>query len=312
VKLFRVSGIDVYLHALFILLAAVWIFQGFQHDEPGWTFIWLGALWVSVLLHEFGHCWGARRVGGDAQEILLWPLGGLADCDAPMTPWAQFVTTACGPAVNVILAAVGVLVGWLAFGADPVRLLRGADWNAEITGTIVHVNVMLFTFNMIPAFPMDAGRLLQVALWTKLGFQRATRIAIYTSFVCSAALIVSGFFGSGWTGFIGVWVLLKAIETLRYLNAGAFAEYDEPWRQSLYIRDEKPRQPGFIARWLAKRRDARVRAVADAEAARTLKLDDVLRRVAEVGMDGLSREERAFLDLESARLRSQKPPAPEA
>ena len=192
VRLFRVAGIDVQLHSLFLVFAAVEIWRGFDEGHPGWTVVWLGALWLSVLLHEFGHCWGARTVGGEAHEVILWPLGGLALVEAPMTPWAQFVMTACGPLVNVILAALGVLVGWLAFHLDPVNLILGREWDAMVIGTFVNVNVMLFAFNMIPAFPMDAGRLLQVGLWTRIGFQRATRIAIYTSFVCSGALIVAG------------------------------------------------------------------------------------------------------------------------
>jgi Zn-dependent protease len=316
VRLFRVLGIDVYVHALFIIVAGFELLRGVQKGHVPWTLTWLGALWVSVLLHEFGHCWGARRVGGDAHEVLLWPLGGLALVDAPMTPRAQFVTTACGPLVNLILGGLGLAIGRFALGYEVQDLLwgYGLEWRDYALPVFVNANAALFLFNMVPAFPMDMGRIFQVVLWTRLGFQRAMRIAVYVSFVCAGALVIVGLtetssVGSGLTILVGLFVIQGAYRELQLVRSGAYAELDEPWRQTFLIREAPRSEPGFLARWSARRREARARAQAEEEAARTLKLDDVLRRVAAVGMDGLSPEERKFLDLESARLRSQKRPS---
>ena len=103
----RLFGITIRVHILFV----IWIAWRLIASGDGWQFhaAFLGMLFGIVLLHEFGHCFGARSVGGFAENILMWPLGGLAYAHAPMTPWAQFVTVASGPLVNVgfcVLAGV--------------------------------------------------------------------------------------------------------------------------------------------------------------------------------------------------------------
>ena len=97
-KVGRLFDINVRVHILFVIWIAFRLISG----GGNWTehAMFLGMLFGIVLLHEFGHCFGARSVGGDAENILMWPLGGLAYAHAPMTPWAQFVTVASGPAVN--------------------------------------------------------------------------------------------------------------------------------------------------------------------------------------------------------------------
>src|SRR5215831_18645662 len=99
----RLFGITIRIHILFPFVAAAVILRvAFQQGAV--LHAWVDAtlfeavLFFSVLLHEFGHCFGARAVNGDAQEILMWPLGGLARCDVPHTPRANFITTIAGPA----------------------------------------------------------------------------------------------------------------------------------------------------------------------------------------------------------------------
>jgi len=107
----RYLGIQVRVHITFVLLV---VFEMIQQGDPAWTLRWTGLLFLSVLLHEFGHCLACRSVGGQADEILMWPLGGLAFCRPPRRPWPEFVTVAWGPLVNVILASIsyGVLLVW--------------------------------------------------------------------------------------------------------------------------------------------------------------------------------------------------------
>lgn len=313
------SGIQVNLHIVFLIFAAIQFWQ--LKNTPGLACLFLATVWGSVLLHEFGHCFGARFQGGDATEIVLWPLGGLAICEAPQTPWSQGFVAAAGPAVNVVLAGLGWLLvavgpGWNESFYNAVGFSPGAIWH-----TLIYVNIGLFTFNMIPAFPMDMGRIAQAVMWVWLGFSKSMRIACYTSFVCAVGMIAwaigdhfapnatSAFLGSSLLFFIAIWVAQEAFTQLQLLNAGYYEELDEPWRQTFRYHPQnepKPREPGFIARWATKRQEAKAKREADAKEARAARLDEVLRRVAEVGMDGLTAEEKAFLDQESARLRERR------
>src|SRR5437867_2558335 len=115
----RFFGIPVRVHWLFPFVAAGLILQAaLQKDViPG---TWIDAMMLEallfgvILLHEFGHCFGARAVDGDAQEVLMWPLGGLAFVDVPHTPRANFIATAAGPAVNVVICMIsGLLFSWV-------------------------------------------------------------------------------------------------------------------------------------------------------------------------------------------------------
>src|SRR5262249_33705138 len=167
-------------------------------------------LFISVLLHEFGHCFGARAVNGDAREILMWPLGGLARCEVPHTPRANFITTLAGPAVNLVLALAALLALYFAGSYqpnwDPTRYVGQGSafihnmvplktWAGEhellspyswpvLVHHIFWVNYVLFLLNMVLlGFPMDGGRLLQAVLWKYLGYRRGTLGAIYAGFV---------------------------------------------------------------------------------------------------------------------------------
>src|SRR5581483_7496977 len=167
---------------------------------------------------------------------------------------------------------------------------------------------------------LDMGRIFQATLWVWTGFKRSMRIACYTSFVVAAGLIgwwlvdmfvpnyLSAYVG-GLTFLIAVWVAQTAWNELQMVEAGEYDDLDEPWRQTFRYhspKDEKSNEPGFIARWAARREEAKAQKDAEDQKARAARLDDVLRRVAQVGMDGLSAEEKAFLDEESARLREKR------
>ncbi|MGH7170560.1 MAG: site-2 protease family protein, partial [Gemmataceae bacterium] len=217
IPLGRVFGIRVQVHLLFFVVTLGLILRlALKRTEPpppeG---IWLdgvqlaGLLFVSVLLHEFGHCFAARWVDGDASEIMMWPLGGLATVDLPQQPRAHFITAAAGPAVNLLLAALCAL--FLAFMTDasyqppwnplyfPFRFdgsgaIHLSTWSGPIRtvhhmGAIVlarlfWVNWALFLLNVVlVCFPLDGGRMLQSLLWPSLGYRQATLFVIYAGFV---------------------------------------------------------------------------------------------------------------------------------
>src|SRR5271166_3278875 len=116
IPLGRLFGIQIKVHFLFpFMVVALMLREAYPPKAEAVPGAWIdagivmGLLFFSILVHEFGHCFAARRVGGDASEVLLWPLGGLANVDVPHQPRAHFLTAAAGPAANVVLGGAAVL-----------------------------------------------------------------------------------------------------------------------------------------------------------------------------------------------------------
>jgi Zn-dependent protease len=171
-KLGRVAGIDVFLHPTFLLLLAfVAMTQGGIASV-----VLMAAVFGCVLLHELGHALTARQFGIATQDITLYPIGGVARLrDLPRDPGAELLIALAGPAVNVMIALALVTLRWLG--------LFGSPWNPSLSlltplvDELIVVNVILALFNLIPAFPMDGGRVLRALLSGWLGRARATTIA---------------------------------------------------------------------------------------------------------------------------------------
>jgi len=178
----RIAGIDVYVHPTFLLLLAwVALVHYFAHGDLGEALYGLGfilALFGIVVLHELGHALTARRYGIRTRDITLLPIGGVARLERiPEDPWQELVVAVAGPAVNVVMAA-GIYVG-LALGqglslSPVVSVFRVGGGFLE---QLFWVNVTLVVFNLIPAFPMDGGRVLRALLAMRLDYVRATQIA---------------------------------------------------------------------------------------------------------------------------------------
>ncbi len=148
---------------------------------------------LSILLHEFGHVFACRAMGGLADSIILGPMGGLAAVQPPDRPWPQFVTTAGGPAVNALLWA-GF---WGLLKVDAVIVfLRGDSMVSTallvFIAYMIVINKMLLILNLLPIFPMDGGRLLQHILWPLAGYRNSQMITGMIGTVGGAALIVLG------------------------------------------------------------------------------------------------------------------------
>jgi Zn-dependent protease/predicted transcriptional regulator len=194
IKVLRVAGIDVRIHVTFLLLLA-WI--GYAHYQQGGraaaieglTFI--GALFGCVLLHEFGHAFAARAFGIRTPDITLLPIGGVARLQRmPDRPWQEFVVAIAGPAVNFIIA--GVLIFILGRETDIGHLGQLQSPRGELFAKLASVNIWLALFNLIPAFPMDGGRVLRALLATSMNYARATQIAAW---IGQALAFVFGFLG---------------------------------------------------------------------------------------------------------------------
>ena len=174
-----IAGIQVRIHLTFLLLLAfyAWIYYtdgGPQAAVDGVVFTLL--IFLCVLLHEFGHALAARTFGIRTPDITLLPIGGVARLERmPANPQQEFVIAIAGPAVNVLIAiAIFVVIG----GVVPVREFGLVDTaSGTLLDKLLVVNILLVAFNMIPAFPMDGGRVLRALLATQMRYPAATRLA---------------------------------------------------------------------------------------------------------------------------------------
>lgn len=168
----RYFGIQVRLHITFLYV----IYRAVA-TSPDVVFglLSVGALYLSILLHEFGHALAARWCDGEAHDILLWPLGGLAFVRPAFNPTAHLITTVAGPFVTLVLWLTLQPLGYILYHS-------GGEWLGMFLITIAGYNKFLFFFNVcIPAFPMDGGRILRDTIWHWMSAETATKIAVNVS-----------------------------------------------------------------------------------------------------------------------------------
>ncbi|WP_309083288.1 site-2 protease family protein [Chelativorans sp.] len=175
----KFGGTVVRVHITFLLLL-VWIW--FMHYRIGGApAAWEGVAFIiavfgCVLLHEFGHALAARRYGIRTPDITLLPIGGLARLERmPEEPGQEFVIAIAGPLVNVVIAGVIIVILGGTVGVE--QMMQVEDPRTNFLVRLAGVNIFLVLFNMIPAFPMDGGRVLRALLATRLDWARATQIA---------------------------------------------------------------------------------------------------------------------------------------
>jgi Zn-dependent protease len=183
IHLFKCFGIDVYLNWSWFILAAydIHIRRG-VYSSVIWNVGELLALFSIVLLHEFGHALACRSVGGLANEIVLWPFGGVAYASPPPRPGATLWTIAAGPLVNVILFPILSALVWMGGSVDVSQDLY------YFIIMIWKINLGLLCFNMLPVYPLDGGQILRALLWFPLGRARSQLIATGIGFMGAAGL----------------------------------------------------------------------------------------------------------------------------
>lgn len=179
IKIAKIAGTEIKIHVTFLLLVA-WI--GFVYSGQGGMpaavdgVLFILLLFACVVLHEFGHALAARRYGIPTPDITLLPIGGVARLQRmPDKPGQELVVAIAGPLVNVVIAAVLFLI--LGQITDVTQLGELANPRVNLLGKLAWVNVVLVAFNLIPAFPMDGGRVLRALLATRMNYARATHIA---------------------------------------------------------------------------------------------------------------------------------------
>jgi Zn-dependent protease len=327
----RLFGITIRVHVLFIAVALGQILYATRDKAmPGeWkaAAAVMAVMFVSVLLHEFGHCFGARIMDGDAQEILMWPLGGLAFVEVPHTAWANFVTIAAGPLVNLVLSiASGIVLSyhhleipwklWIGYPYDPA--LGVGAWQVWVQW-VFWVNLLQFTFNVfIPAYPMDGGRLVQCALWPRYGYRQATSIVVVLGFVSALIMgIVGAVMEDKQPGYfmlaLAIFIYVTCRQQFILLEQGgedSVFGYDFSAGYTSLERDQpaprRRRRPNFIRRWLDRRAAKKMHEEMEQREAEERRMDELLDKVNREGLQALTDEERRFLTRVSAKYRNRQ------
>ncbi|MHC4218820.1 MAG: site-2 protease family protein [Planctomycetota bacterium] len=299
----RVLAIDVRVHLLFLVFIVIELLRpvfGATGLGFGPSVLMLGCLFGVVFVHEIGHCLACRGTGGQADEILMWPLGGLAYC-RPRNLWrAHLVTAAGGPAVNVLLLSVltpalGILTGrwWGVALANPLRLFVplevSGSWILMTLFFLNAVSLILLLFNLLPIFPLDGGRIAQALLWPKLGYARSMRMAVRAGYVGAIALGIAGFvlpsvmlvciavFGG-----ITCWITHKQLQFTQDMMG--------------FETEQEPSHPGPSPREI-RRAERRARREQDEQQ----RVDAILQKIRDSGIDSLTAAEKRQLRRETRR-----------
>jgi Zn-dependent protease len=386
IPLFRAFGILVKLHILYIVITLGMIGRIYYlaPDQLGdYILIWVVLLFCIVLLHEFGHCFAARYVDGEAEEILMWPLGGLAFCSVPQTARANLITAIGGPLVNVVIClgtagamfAAGYLPPLNIFNTRQLYTPELSNWQSggndyapgtgfspyhirKDNGETIHsykliavegkhfavvgdkppieiekpsvtyypawvlwsarlfwLSWMLLLFNLIPASPLDGGRILQCILWGRSGdYRSATIVACYSGMAFALLFILlSIVFNDSLLFALAAFMVFSSYQQLVMLEMGseergAFG-YDFSKGYGGFGPEEEPapkqRKPGFIKRWRLARRAKREQVAAQQRAADEARMDELLDKISRNGKGSLTQEELRFMERASARYRNR-------
>lgn len=206
----RIAGTDVRLHFTFLIFLA-WIgIADYLAGGPAaavQSIVFILLVFLCVTLHEFGHILMARRFGVNTPQVILSPIGGIAAMERmPENPGQELLVAIAGPLVNVAIA----LLLMAAFGLGPDSLSAAGFDSATLAQRLLMVNVMLVLFNLIPAFPMDGGRVLRALLAMKMGAPRATALAARIGQFFAMLFFVLGLFWNPILMFVGIFIYFAA------------------------------------------------------------------------------------------------------
>jgi stage IV sporulation protein FB len=345
----RLSGITMRVHIFFPVVAIALIMRASVHEKAA-VGIWMdaamivGLLFLTVLLHEFGHCFAARRVGGDAQDILLWPLGGLAAVDVPHTPRANFLVAAAGPAVNFAICVGCALAlafcfntawqppwnifSWPMFVDQPglVTLTRwsgGVDPVTSVPAVIIArlfwVSWMGFVINVVlVGFPLDGGRMFQALVWPYAGYAQSMRYAIYAGFVTMIVVMLASVVMNEVLPLLLAWFIFTACSQqwlmLEQGGEDSLFGYDFSQGYTSLERDQErdvppppppPKKVGFFQGWLQRRAERKRQRDAERQEAEERRMDELLDKIQREGKHALTDEEQRFLKRVSERYKNR-------
>ncbi len=333
----RLFEIDIRVHIAFVICAVILVWmevpKGETADPRPFGPILVSAigtyalLFLIVLLHEFGHCFGARYTGGEADEILLWPLGGLAYTNPPHNATAHMITTLAGPMVNVLLCMLCsvVLIVWTgSLGAVPWNPLHPTipvSASVFLSATPAQIWVMRFfgisyfilLINLLPIFPFDGGRIVQAWLWPSKGYAASMEIATGTGMVGAILVGVVGLFTEqSWIllmiavfGYMTCWQTRRMLKEQGDLGTGQFG-YDFSQGYTSLDREEtrKAKRPGYFARRRARKQAKKAEHDRKRREEHERAVEGILLKISESGLDSLTPRQRRILEEETRRRRT--------
>jgi Zn-dependent protease len=206
----RILGVDLYVHWSWAVVAAIEIgTRKNTYSAQAWMVAEYLSLFAIILAHELGHALACRSVGGKADRILLWPLGGVAYVQPPPRPGALLWSIAAGPLVNVALVLF----------LSPIALVAGLQLHGDAGHFVVAlwvINVVLLAFNLLPVYPLDGGQILQALLWFLIGRARSLLVVSVIGLAGAGALLVAAAASrSIWLGVLAIFAGLRARNGLR-------------------------------------------------------------------------------------------------
>ncbi|MEI7535088.1 MAG: M50 family metallopeptidase [Verrucomicrobiae bacterium] len=217
IKLFRFLGIDVYIHWAWFLAFLYFTSRPHAYSNYGWSALEILSLFLIVLTHEFGHALACRSVGGSANLIVLWPLGGVAYVNPPQRPGAQLWSIAAGPLVNVALAPILIAL---------VMVGRNSGWDDSypdafmLLTNVRNINIVLLIFNLLPVYPLDGGQILRSLLWFPFGRANSLLAASVIGFIGVAGLVLLAILAkSVWIGIMAAFILMNCWGGLKQAQA---------------------------------------------------------------------------------------------
>ena len=339
----RWGGVHVRLHMFFFLLAALVVYLVSVAPDAQNIPVWLAPaamliLLASVVLHEMGHLYAALRLGGRIDQIVLGPLGGLGTVKPPPDLRGEMFVHLAGPLVNLGLASgcAAVLLMQnevsllkLLHPLAPTGLIAAASTPVWIIAVklALWINWVLLLVNLIPAFPLDAGRALHAGLallWPATARRRVAMATTHAAQILALGLIIAAWFvrGIATESLVPMWFPLVVLAIFLFFTAPQQETRDVEPSEELFGYDfsqgytslerssqtsEAPPQASTsaIAQWLDRRKQARQQRMQEIEVEEERRVDDILARLHEGGIKSLSTEDRALLERVSARYRNR-------
>ena len=291
-------GIRISIHWTFLLLIA-WIVivdlqRGMDLEQILMSILFIIVLFICVILHELGHSLAARRYGSDVRSITLLPIGGMANITKiPEKPGEELVVSVAGLIVNVIIAALiwailTITTGGIELERIDITAITGKNFFVMLMG----VNILLVVFNLIPAFPMDGGRILRAFLSFKMDRVRATNVSKTIGQLFAVGFMILGIFVNPFLIIIGIFVFIGANAEYQMVKFGSALHNFKV--EDVLITDFMTIGPGETiaeaADLLVHHRGNAFIVMSDDKMEGILTKDDIIRGITEYGLNGRVKE----------------------